>query len=136
MAGRAKRRRLGNCPEIKGDKISVPMSFPNNPLVPATNSDRDNWNGFCEIESEPVSDFHHLRNKACSLSQALFNVMLREFGVKGVKVQEVVSLDEEMMAFLPYVPHTTVSQSLINGYFGRRQETCLWLNLFIPMARG
>jgi hypothetical protein len=32
--------------------------------------------------------------------QALFNVMLREFGVKGVKVQEVVSLDEEMMAFL------------------------------------
>lgn len=35
-------------------------------------------------------------------SQALFNVMLREFGVKGVKVQEVVSLDEEMMAFLEY----------------------------------
>lgn len=28
--------------------------------------------------------------------------MLREFGVKGVKVQEVVSLDEEMMAFLQY----------------------------------
>lgn len=28
--------------------------------------------------------------------------MLREFGVKGVKVQEVVSLDEEMMAFLKY----------------------------------
>lgn len=29
--------------------------------------------------------------------------MLREFGVKGVKIQEVVSLDEEMMAFLKYV---------------------------------
>ena len=28
--------------------------------------------------------------------------MLREFGVKGVKVQEVISLDEEMMAFLKY----------------------------------
>jgi ubiquitin carboxyl-terminal hydrolase L5 len=28
--------------------------------------------------------------------------MLREFGAKGVKVQEVVSLDEEMMAFLKY----------------------------------
>jgi ubiquitin carboxyl-terminal hydrolase L5 len=26
--------------------------------------------------------------------------MLREFGVKGVKVQEVVSLDDELMAFL------------------------------------
>lgn len=34
--------------------------------------------------------------------QALFNVMLRDFGVKGVRVQEVVSLDEEMMAFLQY----------------------------------
>jgi ubiquitin carboxyl-terminal hydrolase L5 len=32
--------------------------------------------------------------------QALFNVMLRDFGVKGVKIQEVVSLDEEMMTFL------------------------------------
>ena len=28
--------------------------------------------------------------------------MLRDFGVKGVKVQEVISLDEEMMAFLKY----------------------------------
>ena len=30
-------------------------------------------------------------------------MMLREFGVQGVKVQEVVSLDEEMMALLEYV---------------------------------
>lgn len=29
--------------------------------------------------------------------------MLREFGVKGVKVQEVVSLEEELLAFLKYV---------------------------------
>lgn len=29
--------------------------------------------------------------------------MLRDFGVKGVKIQEVVSLDEEMMALLEYV---------------------------------
>lgn len=39
-----------------------------------------------------------------TIFQALFNVMLREFGVKGVQVQEVVSLDEEMMAFLKYEP--------------------------------
>ena len=32
--------------------------------------------------------------------QALFNVMLKDFGVKGAKVQEIVSLDEEMMAFI------------------------------------
>jgi ubiquitin carboxyl-terminal hydrolase L5 len=29
--------------------------------------------------------------------------MLREFGVEGVKVQEVVSLDEEMIDLLPHV---------------------------------
>ena len=29
--------------------------------------------------------------------QAFFNVMLRDFGVKGLKVQEVVSLDDEML---------------------------------------
>ena len=34
--------------------------------------------------------------------------MLKEFGVKGVKVQEVVSLDDEILAYLPSV-HTSVS---------------------------
>lgn len=35
------------------------------------------------------------------LAQAFFNVMLRRFGVQGVKVQEVVSLDDELLVFLP-----------------------------------
>jgi ubiquitin carboxyl-terminal hydrolase L5 len=35
------------------------------------------------------------------LRQAFFNVMLREAGVKGVKIQELFSIDEEMIAFLP-----------------------------------
>ncbi|KAH8688890.1 ubiquitin C-terminal hydrolase 37 [Talaromyces proteolyticus] len=51
--------------------------------------ERQSWNGFCEIESEP----------------SLFNVMLREFGVEGVNVQEVVSLDKEIMDLLPHVLH-------------------------------
>jgi hypothetical protein len=29
--------------------------------------------------------------------------MLRQFGVKGVKVQEIVSLDDELLAILPSV---------------------------------
>ena len=33
--------------------------------------------------------------------QAFFNVMLKNFGVKGVKVQEVVSLDEELLSCIP-----------------------------------
>jgi hypothetical protein len=28
--------------------------------------------------------------------------MLKEFGVRGVKIQEVFGLDEEMLGFLPY----------------------------------
>ncbi|EPS26569.1 hypothetical protein PDE_01506 [Penicillium oxalicum 114-2] len=75
MAPRSKRRRLSDL----SDDLSDSEIY-----KPATLSDKESWNGFCEIESEP----------------ALFNVMLREFGVRGVKVQEVVSLDEEMMAFM------------------------------------
>lgn len=33
--------------------------------------------------------------------QAFFNIMLKRFGVQGVKVQEIVSLDDEILAFLP-----------------------------------
>ncbi|KAJ5377872.1 uncharacterized protein N7496_005281 [Penicillium cataractarum] len=75
MGPRNKRRRLTD----PSDELSDSDIY-----KPATPLEKNSWNGFCEIESEP----------------ALFNVMLREFGVKGVKVQEVVSLDEEMMAFL------------------------------------
>lgn len=34
---------------------------------------------------------------------AFFNVMLREFGVEGVKVQELFALDEDMINQLPHV---------------------------------
>ena len=33
--------------------------------------------------------------------EAYFNIMLRDFGVEGVKVQEIVSLDEELLVCLP-----------------------------------
>lgn len=76
MNARGKRRRVES-------SVFEPASnyYGDGPLCPATDSDKKSWSGFCEIESEP----------------ALFNVMLRDFGVKGVKVQEVVSLDKEMM---------------------------------------
>ena len=34
---------------------------------------------------------------------AFFDAMLKDFGVQGVRVQEVVSLDEEILAYLPSV---------------------------------
>ena len=44
----------------------------------------------------------HLSVDVClQLLQAYFNIMLKKFGVQGVKVQEIVSLDDEILAFLP-----------------------------------
>ncbi|KAI9844487.1 MAG: hypothetical protein M1837_005570 [Sclerophora amabilis] len=97
MAEQKKRRRLNNTmltPIAKPSDLGQPQSngnaerakiFPGSPSDPSTKEDQTRWKGFCEIESEP----------------AFFNVMLREFGVKGYKVQEVLGLDEEILAFLP-----------------------------------
>lgn len=86
------------------------MGFPRPSLAPATTDDKKNWNGFCEIESEPVSDQAVIPRTNSSLFsnralefKAFFNVILKELGVRGVKVQEVVSLEPEMLELLPYV---------------------------------
>lgn len=103
MAEAAKKRRLN-----KVCSASSPFTenkiFPEEPLAPATNRDKQNWKGFCEIESEPVSAWQrnpHLPYEVLTNFQAFFNVMLKDFGVRGVKVQEVVSLDDEILTFLP-----------------------------------
>ncbi|KAL8874127.1 MAG: hypothetical protein Q9174_000497 [Haloplaca sp. 1 TL-2023] len=84
MATRSKRRRLANSQD---NPLGTPFpnTLPSDPSASVTVEDRQRWKGFCEIESEP----------------AFFNVMLRDFGVKGVRVHEVISLDHEMLAFLP-----------------------------------
>ncbi|KAL4973246.1 ubiquitin carboxyl-terminal hydrolase [Aspergillus desertorum] len=76
MSERLKRRRLNGSAEGIDGRIEFYRA--------ASKDEKASWNGFCELESEP----------------ALFNVMLREFGVRGVKVQEVVSLDNELLALL------------------------------------
>lgn len=103
MAEAAKKRRLNKVcsasPPSTKNKI-----FSEEPLAPATTGDKQNWKGFCEIESEPVSAWQrsvHLQYQVLIDFQAFFNVMLKDFGVRGVKVQEVVSLDEEILTFLP-----------------------------------
>ncbi|KAL8760590.1 MAG: hypothetical protein Q9184_003232 [Pyrenodesmia sp. 2 TL-2023] len=84
MAERPKRRRLAKA-DSPSSKKPIFNVFPHDPSEPATADDRIRWRGFCEIESDP----------------AFFNVMLRDFGVEGVRVQEVVSLDQDMLACLP-----------------------------------
>ncbi|GAD99852.1 ubiquitin carboxyl-terminal hydrolase, family 1 protein [Paecilomyces variotii No. 5] len=78
---RAKRRRVG--PSSRTSDLNERV-YPEDPLVPISDEVKARWNGFCEMESEP----------------ALFSVMLREFGVSGVKIQEVISLDDEIIASL------------------------------------
>ncbi|GFF24044.1 ubiquitin carboxyl-terminal hydrolase, family 1 protein [Aspergillus udagawae] len=86
MSQRNKRRRVNTSSSPASVSSNHTIANPSTaaPCNTANVLDRQKWNGFCELESEP----------------AIFNVMLREFGVKGVKVQEVVSLDDELMAFL------------------------------------
>ena len=60
--------------------------------APLTPPDRKTWPGWVEMESEP----------------SFFNVMLREMGVEGVKVQEIYDLDENMLAFLPEPVHAFI----------------------------
>lgn len=96
----AKRRRVESSSETTGPEVAV---FDERTQLYSI-IDPGSWNGFCEIESEPVSDSLPVSELPCLTVpwQALFNVMLREFGVKNVKVQEVVSLDDSMLELLPY----------------------------------
>ncbi|KAI9696189.1 MAG: hypothetical protein M1820_008257 [Bogoriella megaspora] len=52
--------------------------FTQNPEAAATDDDRKNWQGWCEILSDP----------------AYFNQMIKDLGVKGPKFTEVWNLDE------------------------------------------
>ena len=54
--------------------------------------DRLTWPGWIEMESEP----------------AFFNVMLKDMGVRGVKVNEVWSLDADDLAMLPQPVHALI----------------------------
>ncbi|KAF2399954.1 cysteine proteinase [Trichodelitschia bisporula] len=79
---RPKRQRKVTQPDPSGCRRQVHYSPP---YQAATEEEKQNWKGFCEIESDP----------------AFFSSMLRDFGVKGVKVTEVLGLDEDMLQLLP-----------------------------------
>jgi len=52
MAPPQKKRKVSATNGSNGVKL-----FPNPPLAAATLTDKQRWQGFCEIESEPVSVF-------------------------------------------------------------------------------
>ena len=49
----------------------------------------------------PSNSQHTLSGCSTNYIKAFFTDMLKKFGVKEVKVQEVVSLDDELLAYLP-----------------------------------
>ncbi|PBP19688.1 putative ubiquitin carboxyl-terminal hydrolase protein [Diplocarpon rosae] len=54
-------------------------------MRPLTDEERRAWKGWVELESDP----------------ALFNYILRQYGAKNVKIQEVFGLDDEQLSYLP-----------------------------------
>ncbi|KAF2685652.1 cysteine proteinase [Lentithecium fluviatile CBS 122367] len=70
-------------PKQEGSPVSP--RFPSPPDQAATEFDKEKWQGYCEIENEP----------------AFFSVILREIGVQGVTVRQVVTLDPDILATMP-----------------------------------
>ncbi|KAF2717860.1 cysteine proteinase [Polychaeton citri CBS 116435] len=68
--------------------------------------DRDTWPGWVEMESEP----------------AFFNAMLHDLGVSGARVQEVYSLDSEMLAILPQPVHALIFLFKYKDFSAEEQE--------------
>ena len=60
-------------------------STPSSPGISAIDQLKENWQGYCEIESDP----------------AYFSVILREIGIQGVNVEELVFLDPGHLMTLP-----------------------------------
>ncbi|EMD97450.1 hypothetical protein COCC4DRAFT_53160 [Bipolaris maydis ATCC 48331] len=77
----SKRSKVSPSPSAPNDGLAIKPVFPSPPDMPATAFDKETWQGFCEIESEP----------------ACFSVILREMGVEGVTVREVFSMDQQFI---------------------------------------
>ncbi|KAI9652450.1 MAG: hypothetical protein M1831_006793 [Alyxoria varia] len=73
-----KRRTSSSRSSVAGDSANGQSQYPNSPGSPATEADKREWGGFCELRSDPL----------------IFNTLLRECGTKGLKVEDVCSLDD------------------------------------------
>lgn len=71
-------------------------------MLPLLLPRKTNANGKDSVKSKMTPYVQHgLSFTSANRSQAFFNVMIQEFGVRGVKVQEVFGLDEALLAMLP-----------------------------------
>lgn len=73
-------------------------------LEPLTDEERRNWPGWVELESDPVRLILTaviLGEPKLIFLQGLFDWILRKYGVKDVKVQEVLDFDSTLLDMLP-----------------------------------
>lgn len=77
----SKRSKDSSSPCVPKNDVTTRPVFPSPPDMPATAFDKQTWQGFCDIESEP----------------ACFSVILREMGVQDVTVREVFSMDQDFI---------------------------------------
>jgi ubiquitin carboxyl-terminal hydrolase L5 len=91
MSPTSEKRSLLELPDestSKRSKLESPAPsprFPSPPNVPATSVDKETWEGYCEIESDP----------------AYFSVILREIGIQDVNVHELHMMDPQHLITLP-----------------------------------
>lgn len=118
-----KRRRENSTSEVSNDQTQAKV-FPGDPVRSATFQDNRCWKGFCEIESEPVRIYCWLwvlsQTSFWQWFLAFFNVLLENFGISDVKVQEVVSLEQEFLDSLPFVANSTLH--LPGGYWSKETD--------------
>ncbi|KAL1601827.1 hypothetical protein SLS60_006742 [Paraconiothyrium brasiliense] len=87
----SKKRFLSDLPDKSPSKKTKPV--PKEPAqrslspsdVPATVVDKETWQGYCEIESDP----------------AYFSIILRDIGIQGIDVQELHLMDSVHLTTLP-----------------------------------
>ncbi|KAF2466490.1 cysteine proteinase [Lindgomyces ingoldianus] len=70
---------------LNGEKAEKEEKYPSPPHLPATVHDKNTWQGFCEIESDPV----------------FFSAMIREMGVNGVCVRESYAATPDAIMDMP-----------------------------------
>ena len=84
--------------------------------------DKATWQGWAEIENDPVCCYLQFLDYPFrpfpNLRQIVFNVMLREWGVRGIQVNEVVPLD----AVFDSPPSSTFGLIFLSRYSTNNKE--------------
>lgn len=112
--------------EATKSTVNLPDKPLEEALSPLCQQDIEEWEGWIELESEPVNYAPFSFDTsvhANALLEAFFNIILKDLGVENVKAQEVFSIDQDSLDLLPWafssylmpVPYLTIPG---NRYMG------------------